>query len=209
MRIALTILIFAAGLAASITLTKAHAATVTLADLPGLGYVLALRFDVQTGCGMYWVTGGNGAQETLIGDPSHPGCQEPGAIEAHIANLLALYPPASTTTSAAPVTVTVTTTQTSTELVTTTAPAVTETVATTVTVPSTVTQTVNQVATVERTLTETVTAPVTTTATVPQAVTVDDAASQAYVAALAAGWDEPYAALAARSAGLNVEYALT
>lgn len=199
------VLLLAAGVAASLSLTQAHADAVTLQDLPGLGYSLILRFDVPSGCGNYVVVSGNGASETLIGDPVHDWCQLPGAIAARIAALVALYPPVSST--AAPVTVTVTTFETTTVA----APSVT------VTVPVTSTATLERTtaSTVERTVaapvqtvvrTETV-APAATVAA-PVVLNVDGASAQAFAAAMQMGADGAAAALAARSAGLNVTLGL-
>lgn len=172
--------LLAAGLLTATLVTAAQAGSVSLADLPGLGYTLALRADLSTSppCSMYWVTGGNGATETLIGDPNHPSCTTPEELQARIDGLLAAYPPKPATTALPTVTVTTslhdttTISSTVTNETTTTAPAVTV-----------------AAAPVVHTETETVTQTVTVQAPPPDPA-----------------W---LVALAARSAGLNVLYGLS
>lgn len=172
-----------AGLAAAYITTATATGPVTLPDLPGLGYSLGLRVNVQDGCQNYWVLSGHGAPETLIGDwPPH--CSTAADEQGRIDALLAAYPPVSaTTTTAAP---TVSTVYETTTVQASPLPAVT------VTTPAETPLTVTITQPVERTVTETVVQTVTVEAPPP-------------VAPLDPPW---LAALAARSAGLNELYAL-
>lgn len=165
------------GVLAAVVVTAASAGSATLGDLPSLGYTLTLRADLSMSppCSMYWVTGGNGAPETIIGDPDHPSCTTPELLQARIDALLAAYPPAPPLPRAPP-TVTVATTvhDTTTEAVTTTVTN-TETLPVTTTVSTTAppAETVTVTTTAEPIVrTETLTVPQTLTATVTQTVTV-------------------------------------
>lgn len=128
----------ALGLLTALLVTSATATgPVTIQDLPGLGYALSARGEL-TGrivCTNYWVIGGNGAPETLLGillDTNHPECVPTSAdvMQQRIDRLVAAYPPIPTTTSA-PVAPTVTLSATATVMTTIT---LTSTTASTVTV---------------------------------------------------------------------------
>lgn len=202
----LAIALAALGLAAGLIASPAHAdAPVALADLPGLGYTLGIRADLsqQPICSNYWVLAGNGAPETLIGDPQHAYCQTDSEMQARIDALLAAYPspaPAPATTTDAPVAPAAPATTTDT---TASAPVDAPTVTDPVPIAPATADPAPAV--------EPVTAPVDPAPTVTVADSgsaVDQAADAALSAALASGADDATAALIARSAGLNAEYGL-
>lgn len=189
------------GLAAGLLSAPARAdGPVQLADLPALGYVLGIRADlsIQPICSNYWVLSGNGAPETLIGDPAHAYCQSPAEMQSRIDALLAAFPPpvpapvappAADPVPAAPAAPVATTATTD----TTPAPAP---VTTTDTAP-TVTDPASAPAEVSAAQQETV-----------AAAPVSTASQDALVAAQDSGAPADVAALAARSAGENAVYAL-
>lgn len=197
--IALACLTLAAlGLAAGLLSAPARAdGPVQLADLPGLGYTLGIRADlsIQPICSNYWVLSGNGAPETLIGDPAHAYCQTPAEMQSRIDALLAAFPPPAPAPVAPPAADPVPVAPVATTATTDTTPAPAP-VTTTDTAP-TVTDPASAPAEVPAVQQETV-----------AAAPVSTASQDALVAAQDSGAPADVAALAARSAGENAVYAL-